>query len=532
MNNRRYTDKDELKNVFQAYNKVYKTGEPQGGIVWQIIRKDSAKRYIEASISLRKDSSGNPIGFRGLSRDVTKRKQIEEKLHNEEQRFRALAEQSSDIIVLVNREGIITYENPAVDILGINAEKRIGANVFERVHPDDLEFITASFHKLFSDKDTPVQRGEIRIRRADGGWRTFEAVGSGLIRDNVVEAAMVNLRDITERKRAEDAIKESETKYRNIFENAMEGIYQSTTDGRFITVNAAFARMAGYDSPEELIESIKDIGIQLYVHYEDRKRFLEIREAKGFVDNFEAEFYRKDGSIFWVVINARAVNDEQGEILYTEGLIEDITLRKHTEEKLQQSFERLKKAVNTTVQVLVSALEIRDPYTAGHQSRSANLACAIATEMGLSAEKMDGIRMAGIIHDVGKLSIPVEILSKPTKLTSLEFSLIKEHSRSGYEMLKDVEPSWPLAEIVYQHHERMDGSGYPRNLKGNKILLEAKILAVADVVEAMASHRPYRASLGIEAALEEIEKNKGILYDVSVVDACLRLFRERDYVFV
>ena len=137
--------------------------------------------------------------------------------------------------------------------------------------------------------------------------------------------------------------------------------------------------------------------------------------------------------------------------------------------------------------------------------------------------------MAGSIHDIGKLSIPAEILSKPTKLTNIEFSLIKEHPRSGYEMLKDVESPWPLAQIVYQHHERMNGSGYPRNLKGDEILMEARIMAVADVVESMASHRPYRPALGIDAALEEIEKNKGILYDNTVADACLRLFREKGY---
>jgi len=149
--------------------------------------------------------------------------------------------------------------------------------------------------------------------------------------------------------------------------------------------------------------------------------------------------------------------------------------------------------------------------------------------MGLPKDKIDGIRMAGSIHDIGKLSIPAEILSKPTKLTAIEFSLIKEHSHSGYEMLKDVESPWPLAQIVYQHHERIDGSGYPRNLKGNEIIIEARIMAVADVVEAMASHRPYRPGLGIDAALAEIEKNKGTIYDNTVADACLRLFREKGY---
>ena len=205
------------------------------------------------------------------------------------------------------------------------------------------------------------------------------------------------------------------------------------------------------------------------------------------------------------------------------------TERKRAEEQLQDTLESLRKAVGTTIQVMVSAVEARDPYTAGHQIRSADLARAIATEMGLPQEKIEGIRMAGSIHDIGKLSIPAEILSKPTKLSEIEFSLIKEHARKGFEMLKDVESPWPLAEIVYQHHERMDGSGYPRNLKGEEILMEARILAVADVVEAMASHRPYRPGLGIDAALNEIEKNRGIFYDDAVADACLRLFREKGF---
>ena len=211
------------------------------------------------------------------------------------------------------------------------------------------------------------------------------------------------------------------------------------------------------------------------------------------------------------------------------GAIINISERKKTEVELQQTLERLRKAVGTTIQVMVSAVETRDPYTAGHQVRSSNIARAIATEMGLSPEKIEAIRMAGPIHDIGKLSVPAEILSKPTKLTSIEFSLIKEHALTGYEMLKDVESPWPLAEIVYQHHERMDGSGYPRNLKGDDIIMEARIMAVADVVESMASYRPYRPALGINAALEEIEKNKGILYDDAVADACLRLFKEKKY---
>jgi HD-GYP domain-containing protein (c-di-GMP phosphodiesterase class II) len=224
------------------------------------------------------------------------------------------------------------------------------------------------------------------------------------------------------------------------------------------------------------------------------------------------------------------IKGADGATKYLLGISEDITERKRAEEELQRTLESLRKSFAATIQVMVAAVESRDPYTAGHQIRSADLARAIATEMGLPPEKIDGIRTAGAIHDIGKLSIPAEILSKPTKLSAIELSLIKEHSLKGYEMLKDVESPWPLAEMVYQHHERMDGSGYPRNLKGDEILMEARILAVADVVEAMASHRPYRPGLGIDAALKEIEKNKGIFYDDAVADACLRLFREKGFI--
>jgi putative two-component system response regulator len=207
----------------------------------------------------------------------------------------------------------------------------------------------------------------------------------------------------------------------------------------------------------------------------------------------------------------------------------DIAVRKQTEEKLQHTLDSLRKAVSTTVQVLVSAVETRDPYTAGHQMRVADLSRVIATEMGLPHEQIDGIRMAGSINDIGKLSIPAEILSKPTKLTEIEFALIKEHAQRGYEMLKNVESPWPLAEAVYQHHERLDGSGYPRHLEGEAMLVEAHILAVADVVESMASHRPYRPSLGLDTALAEIRKHRGVLYDVQTVDACLKVFCENGY---
>ena len=219
----------------------------------------------------------------------------------------------------------------------------------------------------------------------------------------------------------------------------------------------------------------------------------------------------------------------------------------------QLSFERIRKALGETFQAMAMALETRDPYTAGHQRKVSDLGRAIAMEMSLSSNTMECIRIAGIIHDIGKIAVPAEILSKPTRLTEIEIFLlqthaqagydilkkiefpwpiaqiIREHPGTGYTILKDIPFAWPIAEIVRQHHERLDGSGYPKRISGDAILPEAKILAVADVVEAIASHRPYRPGFGIDQALKEMTMNRGMLYDSEVVDACIRLFRIKGY---
>src|SRR5664280_2372474 len=296
-----------------------------------------------------------------------------------------------------------------------------------------------------------------------------------------------------------------------------------------ITVNQAFANILGYESPEEVLATIADIPHQVYVHPEDRTKILQIIEKEGSVKGYEAEFYKKDGSKTWVSINMRAIRDEGGHLLYYQGIDQDIMEKKNMETERQQNIARLRKSLQATINAMASTVETRDPYTAGHQLRVADLARSIAAEMHLNKDQIDSIRMASSIHDIGKIALPAEILSKPTKLTALEFSLIKTHSQSGYDILKDIDFPWPVARIVLEHHERMNGSGYPNGLTGDNLLMESRILSVADVVESMGSHRPYRPSLGIEAALEEIEKNRGTLYDNTVTDACLRLFREKGY---
>ncbi len=205
--------------------------------------------------------------------------------------------------------------------------------------------------------------------------------------------------------------------------------------------------------------------------------------------------------------------------------------RKQGKIELQQSYQRIKRALDTTIDTMSNIVEVKDPYTAGHQQKVSQLSAAIAKELNLSPDKIEGIRIASLIHDIGKIGLPTEILSKPTKLNDVEFSLIKGHSQIGYDILKPIDFSYPVAQIVLQHHERLNGSGYPNNLKVDEILLEAKIIGVADVVEAMSSHRPYRVALGIDKALEEISQNRGILYDPEVVDAFLKLFKEKGFKF-
>jgi putative nucleotidyltransferase with HDIG domain len=231
----------------------------------------------------------------------------------------------------------------------------------------------------------------------------------------------------------------------------------------------------------------------------------------------------------WGSLTVNAIRDKDNRFLNFFTTVEDITVRKQAEEALNQSLKKLRKNLMGTIQAMSSMVEMRDPYTAGHEKIVSMLARAIANELGLPSDAVDNIRMAASIHDIGKMSVPVEILSKPGRLSDIEMKLIQIHSQAGYDILKDVDLPYPIAQIVLQHHERLNGSGYPQGVKADDILFESRIVSVADVIEAMASHRPYRPALGIDMALEEIEKNKGIFYDAVVVDACVRLFREKGF---
>lgn len=252
-----------------------------------------------------------------------------------------------------------------------------------------------------------------------------------------------------------------------------------------------------------------------------------VRDAfrSGDVQKHEARMTDRQGRERYFSGSAHVVRrNSSGEAVAVVKVYNDITEQKQTEWELKQSMLQLRKNLAGTIQAMAMTVETRDPYTAGHQRRTADIARNIGKYMKLSKEELDGIRMAGVIHDLGKICVPAEILSKPGKIGANEYSLIQGHPQTGYEILKGIDFKWPVAETVRQHHERIDGSGYPFGLKSEQIRIEAKIIGVADVIEAMSSHRPYRPSLGINKAFSEIMQNSGVLYDPDVVEATIQLY--------
>jgi PAS domain S-box-containing protein/putative nucleotidyltransferase with HDIG domain len=240
----------------------------------------------------------------------------------------------------------------------------------------------------------------------------------------------------------------------------------------------------------------------------------------------------KSGEYRWILAQASLITNENGVPIRLLGCHIDITDRKIVEEKTARQAAQLQVALDDAVMAMSNLVQSRDPYTTGHERRVAELAAAIANELGgWEPERIHALRTAGVLHDVGKIGIPAEILTRPGQLSHVDFALVKEHSRIGFEVVEHVDFGYPVAKMILQHHERMDGSGYPAGLVGDEILLEARILAVADVVEAMASHRPYRAALGLDAALDELRANCGEKYDPEVVLACMRLFCDKGFAF-
>lgn len=373
-----------------------------------------------------------------------------------------------------------------------------------------------------SQSGETVQSPELSLRCKDGTERTARGTMT-----MVGDDAIIGWTDLTDIRRNEQVLRESEMRFRNMIEKTTSGIFVRR-GGRYIYVNPRFCEITGRSAEELMGQEVLQFTIQ------DPDNLAKIRQAWERIHageryvNYSVPFRHKNGQMIELGLSATVITWDDGQPA-TFVMTEDITERKQAEEKIALYVRQLEGAMRGTLQAISNMVELRDPYTAGHERRVGLIAGAIAREMGWDERRCKNLEMVGLVHDIGKIAVPAEILSKPGRLSSLEMELVKVHAQAGYGILKDVDFAIPVAEIIRQHHERMDGSGYPRGLQGDAILPEARVLAVADVVESMAAHRPYRPALGLDAAMAEITKHRGQHFDPEVVDALCRLVQQKDF---
>ncbi len=320
-------------------------------------------------------------------------------------------------------------------------------------------------------------------------------------------------------------LKASEMKFRRLFEESRDPIYLFNREGKIVDANESFLY---------LFQVTKDElpGIDYHDYFLDKEEcrtLVNKIEAGEQVRDMEFRMKKKGGDEIFCLLSASQFSVSEKPDILLQGIVRDITAWKNTEKKLNQSLSNIQETLKGIVSVVARTIDFRDPFTSGHQKRVARLAVALAEKMGCNEKTIEGIYLAGQIHDIGKIAVPAEILSMPRRLTGAEYRLVQQHPKVAQEILEGIKFPWPLAEIIYRHHERLDGSGYPEGLKGDEIIMEARIIAVADVVEAMLSHRPYRGSLTIEDALEEISSKSGVLYDPPVVEHCVSLLKEKGF---
>jgi len=464
-----------------------------------------------------------------LEKELARYKLEVKKLRDSHKWLKILFEYAPDPYYLNDLKGTFIDGNKAAEkVTGYKRGELIGKSFLKLklLPPDEIPKAASLLAKNALGKSTGPD--EFVFNRKDGSKvileiRTFPVKIKG--KTLVLGIA----RDITEKKKIEDALRTSEKKYRTLTENISDILIQIDLQGNIIYMSKNSELKTGYSREDVQGKNIKD----LLTPDSYEKAFQRIKKWIGGAKDlppYEIKVKGKDGRIIPFEIATSPII-EDGRIKAIQVIARDITERKQAERKLQKSFEKTNKILKGIINALVSIVEIKDPYTAGHQKRVAKLACAIAEKMHLPEERINALQLAATIHDIGKVNIPFEILSKSGRLNEMELAIIREHSLFGYKILKEIDFPWPIAKIILQHHERMNGSGYPQGLSGKDIMLEARILAVADVVEAMLSHRPYRPALSLDKALEEILKNKGILYDPDAVDACVKLLTRKRFRF-
>jgi PAS domain S-box-containing protein/putative nucleotidyltransferase with HDIG domain len=520
--------KKEPCDFCQTYN-VLKTAKPHH---WQITTTDNAK-VIDVYDFPFTEVDGSSMILE-VDIDITERQRLQEYLEKERHEFRLIVDSSPIIMFFKDQEGRFVRVNKTfAEALKIPEEEFWGKTVFD-LYPAKIA------QDMANDDQEVIKLGRPKFNiieqyKSASGIRWVQTDKVPILDENGVAVGLLGFaQDITERKRAEDALRKSEAQYRLLAEHMTDTIRLMDMNLKTTYLSPSAAKLRGFTYQE-----ILELPLEKQITPESLKPALKmfseeiprIEADPGYnpVRTLDLEYYRKDGTTVWAESSFSLIRDPSGKPISILAEARDITERKQAEEKLVKSYASLKKTLDDAIDTMAKIVETRDPYTSGHQHKVADLAIAIAREMKLEDTRIDQLRMAAVIHDIGKLYVPSDILSKPGKLSDIEFNLIKAHPQHGYDIVKGMDFPCNIAKTVLQHHERLDGSGYPNQLKGEDMVLEAKILAVADVVEAMVAHRPYRPALGLDKALEEISKNKGKLYDPDVVDACVKLFKEKEF---
>lgn len=506
------------------------SGNPQRTVKVDVeyYHKNGTTVWMENLVSAIRDTEGSVTAIHGVSRDITDRKKAEKALQESEQKYRQLVENAGAVIFALDKEGTITYLSPAFkSAFGRDPSKAIGRSFAPFAHHEDLPEIMRRTAKVFSGlPDTEPLECRV-VLPWSGEFRWMRVYSQPIFNGDSVVGLQGIMVDITDRKQAEEALRVSEERFRHLIDTTSDWVWEMDEHGVYTYVSPKIHEILGYLPEEVLGRASSEIMSSRSANR--MAKAIGSPATSGIPFRFvETTFVHKNGHHVTAEISGVPFFNDAGRVVRGyRGIARDITQRKQAEEQIQQSYRNLQKMLEGTIQAITMMVETRDLYTAGHQQRVTQLACAIGQEMGLSNEQIQMIQMAGRLHDLGKIFIPIEILSKPGQLTEMEHAIIKTHPKASYDILKNIEFPWPVADIVLQHHERVNGSGYPSGLRGEEIMIEARILAVSDVVEAMSSHRPYRPALGVEKALKEIVQNKGILYDHDVASACLRVFWER-----
>jgi len=567
---------EERQHARVTMEKVLESGGIRD-VAHTLLRADGTRIPGELSASVIRDSSARPIGLMAIIRDVTEHKKAQDALAESELKYRTLVETASEGIAVI-KDGRLVFVNPATSVLaGVSSEELLARPFINFVHPDDRSMVLERHQARMRGEEVPSVY-VFRVARGDGAIRCAEVKAVRV--DWQGEPATLNLlSDITERRQAELERERLLREQVAVSQLALAlgetldlgEIYQRLYDRVRTLIDAEGFIVSSYDPENKLIraEFLISEGIR---HDTSGFPLIPLEEegcgTQSRVIRTGEPLYLPDFREAMTQTRSQYTFDEKGSVVEgppppgaeetstnsallvplrvagkTIGVLQLQSNQRdaYTEEAKNllcglanvaavaiqnaQLYRTIEKALETTIQTLGLTTETRDPYTAGHQRRVADLACAIAKEMHAEEQSIRGIRAASLVHDIGKLSIPAEILSRPSALTPLEFGLVKAHPQTAYDILKGIVFPWPVVEMVLQHHERLDGSGYPQGLRGNAILLGARILAVADVVEAMASHRPYRPALGVDKALAELEAGAGVLYDSEVVGACRQLFQ-------